>query len=281
MNYIGNKLKALRQELGLTQTEMAAGVISVSFYSKVERGLNDIGVNDFLEILHKHNVDPKEFFGNYKTKEYNREKITVLVNKFIKVAYDGNISEICKVTSELEEINPQTPFIKFIVLATRLIANTHDEKTLNNLTDDQKKEIKKIIFQKDTDENEYYRIILMANLIQIYSMDSASFFVNNMIRKYQNFSKIDKNTLLALSILMINYIDWCIKKDKKELCYDALSYLKQMPNYIELAFTKILGNYYKDLYKGKRNKAKNVLEVLTDAGYEVNATRMVNNNFQF
>lgn len=56
MNYIGDKLKNLRQQLGLTQTEMAAGVISVSFYSKVERGLNDIGINDFLEILKKHGI---------------------------------------------------------------------------------------------------------------------------------------------------------------------------------------------------------------------------------
>ena len=280
MNYIGKKLKSLRQELRLTQTEMAAGVISVSFYSKVERGLNDIGVNDFLEILQKHNISVKEFFGNYKTKEYNKEKIVILIHKFINMAYNGNTFQIKEIINELEKINPQTPFIKFTILATRLIADTHDEKTLDNLSDNQKKEIKKIIFQKDSDENEYYRIILMANLIQIYSIDNAAFFINNMIRKYQNFNKIDKKTLLALSILMINYVDWCIKKDRKELCYEALSYLKKMPNHIELAFTKILGNYYNDLCKGKRIAAKSILEVLTDAGYEVNVTRMVNNDFQ-
>ena len=51
MRYIGSKLKRLRHELGLTQTEMAAGVLSVSFYSKVERGYQVIGAEEIIEIL--------------------------------------------------------------------------------------------------------------------------------------------------------------------------------------------------------------------------------------
>lgn len=96
MNYIGKKLKSLRQELGLTQTEMAAGVISVSFYSKVERGLNDIGVNDFLDILQEHNISPQKFFEDFKTNKDSRKQVLVLMNRFINAAYGDNDLELKK-----------------------------------------------------------------------------------------------------------------------------------------------------------------------------------------
>ena len=45
---IGSTLKQLRTKLGLTQAEMAAGIISVSFYSKVERDIHVIGTIEFI-----------------------------------------------------------------------------------------------------------------------------------------------------------------------------------------------------------------------------------------
>ena len=280
MNYIGKKLKSLRQELGLTQTEMAAGVISVSFYSKVERGLNDIGVNDFLDILQKHNVSPQSFLGDYKLEKDNKRKVISLMNSFLKAAYANDDYEINSIIKLFEKIQPQTPFIKYTVLATKLIANTHDDKALKRLSNAEKSKIKKLIFRKDTDENEYYRIILMANLIQIYNVDDASFLVRNMIRKYQNFNKMDRKMLSAISALMINYIDWCMKKGRKELCHDALLYIEQLPSNMELAFIKILGKFYEDLIAGKRKEAKQILNILKESGYEVNVKRIVKINFQ-
>lgn len=39
---IGELLKQTRQSLGLTQTEMAAGIVSTSYYSKVERNIHQL-----------------------------------------------------------------------------------------------------------------------------------------------------------------------------------------------------------------------------------------------
>lgn len=39
---IGELLKQTRQSLGLTQTEMAADIVSTSYYSKVERNIHQI-----------------------------------------------------------------------------------------------------------------------------------------------------------------------------------------------------------------------------------------------
>ena len=58
---IGEALLNLRKQLGLTQTEMAANVVSTSFYSKVERNIHDIGTNDLLQILNKHQINATYF----------------------------------------------------------------------------------------------------------------------------------------------------------------------------------------------------------------------------
>ena len=275
MNYIGNKLKKLRQELGLTQTEMAAGVISVSFYSKVERGLNDIGVNDFLDILQKHDISPQKFFEDFKTNKDNRKQVLVLMNKFIKAAYGDNDLELKKIIKALELIKPKTAFIKFSLLQANLIEKTHNTNAINHLDKVQKNKIKKVIFQKDTDENEYHRIILLANIIQIYSFDEASFLINNIINRYQKVDKLDKNIMVALSVLMINYTDLCYKEKKYNLCSLPLQYVEKLPNDIELAFTKILGKYYYYLINDNKIETKNIREVLIQAGYNANVKKMV------
>ena len=241
MNYIGKKLKSLRQELGLTQTEMAAGVISVSFYSKVERGLNDIGVNDFLDILQEHNVDPKDFFNDFKSKKANKEKLVSLVNRFVTVSTEDNESEIKNIIKSFEKIKPQTPFIKFIILLARLIGETHNETAMKKLTNKQRNTIKNIIFKESYNDDEYYRILLIANLIQVYNVDEATFFVKSILRRYHDITKVDKKTEIALSVLLINYVDWCFKKKEFKLCKESLDYIKQLPDDIELAFPKILG----------------------------------------
>lgn len=275
MNYIGNKLKALRQELGLTQTEMAAGVISVSFYSKVERGLNDIGVNDFLEILQKHNVKPQKFFKSFKSEQYDQKKINTLINKFVKAANEDNDKEIKVVVQEFESIEPKTSFIKSQTLLAQMIATTHDHNALKSLTENEKRKIKKIIFQKDTDENEYLRLAIIANTIRVYSFDEASFLISNIIRRYKNVNKIDRKILSALSALMVNYTNWCIEKKQFGNCSAPLKYLRKLPATVELAFSKIIGQYYEDILNDKKNEAEKIKYMLIKAGYQTIVNKIV------
>lgn len=274
MENLGEKLKSLRLDLGLTQTEMAAGVISVSFYSKVERGLHSIGANQLLEILEQHNIDFQEFFSGLKEKNSNKEEVTELMNKFIMAANEDNDKEISEIIRRLKKIKPRTAFIKFSILQAKLIANTHDANAIKKLSYEQKAKIKKVIFQKDTDENEYYRIVLIANIIRIYNFEEATFLVKSIIRRYQLISKMGKKIELALSVLMINYINWCVEKKEYEYCTEPLAYLKKLPNIIELAFTKILGKYFEDLINNKLNDANKIREVLNSTGYSTFVRKM-------
>ena len=48
---IGEQLREIRDSLNLTQTQMCAGVVTESFYSRVENGKSEINIDDLLAIL--------------------------------------------------------------------------------------------------------------------------------------------------------------------------------------------------------------------------------------
>ena len=78
---IGQALKDTRKALGLTQTEMAAGIVSPSFYSKVERGVHDIGADELLAILNANNINYTEFFGHLKSNNLMQEDYLQEINQ--------------------------------------------------------------------------------------------------------------------------------------------------------------------------------------------------------
>ncbi len=47
---IGERLREIRDSMNLTQTEMCAGVVTESFYSRVENGKSEINIDDLLAI---------------------------------------------------------------------------------------------------------------------------------------------------------------------------------------------------------------------------------------
>ena len=105
---IGEALKEERQSLGLTQEQFTKGIISESFYSKVERGKNEIVAIDLLRILAANNISEEEFLSKLNVKEHNnvevdlkvqlldayashnKKKINMLVKKIQNAALDEN-----------------------------------------------------------------------------------------------------------------------------------------------------------------------------------------------
>ncbi|AWM74171.1 hypothetical protein DKL56_06510 [Lactobacillus apis] len=274
MNRIGSKLKKLRHDLGLTQKEMAADVISVSFYSKVERGFHDIGAEELIQILEKHGVSFQEFFAEPKKNDFNTKKLNALVNDLVKAANEDNDVEITNITNQLMQIEPQTSVTESLILQAKVISSTHSKDSLKKLSSTEKKKIKQLVFQKDIDENGYLRIVLISNVMEIYSIDELTFLIKSIIRRYQDVTKLEKEVLLALSVLMVNYIDFCLQQNKINLCKDPLNYLKKLPCIVELALTKILGKYYEDIIDGKKEEAGKIKKVLTISGYKANVERM-------
>lgn len=66
---IGKAMRALRVNLGLTQKQMVKGTkISITHYSKMEKGQNRIFVDDLIEILKARHISLSDFFSRYVDK---------------------------------------------------------------------------------------------------------------------------------------------------------------------------------------------------------------------
>ncbi len=59
---IGEQLKRERILLGITQRQMCAGIITESFYSRVENNKNEINIDDLIKILNKQHISFYDFF---------------------------------------------------------------------------------------------------------------------------------------------------------------------------------------------------------------------------
>lgn len=75
MQTIGSLLKAERLKLRLTQKQMAAGVISTSFYSKVENDINDINAKDLISILELNKISVPKFMSQVSIQQKKSESM--------------------------------------------------------------------------------------------------------------------------------------------------------------------------------------------------------------
>lgn len=81
--FIGGRLKELRRFLGLTQAEMSQGIVSESFYSRVERGARKINILDLLALLNKNGIHLKDFFNeDISSEKSSLDNISVNYDQF-------------------------------------------------------------------------------------------------------------------------------------------------------------------------------------------------------
>lgn len=96
---IGQALKSLRLHAGLTQEEMAAGIVSVSFYSKVERDIHEIDTNTLIKILSTHRFDVVEFFARVVNQDKSEG------NPYYEIESEITFAKNTKDLKKLDEIS--------------------------------------------------------------------------------------------------------------------------------------------------------------------------------
>ena len=103
---IGEALLNLRKQLGLTQTEMAANVVSTSFYSKVEKGLNRISAEDLLQLLEANQIPLWEFFSQLEGEAGRQKKWEKdLRARLMQAYYHGSQADFQELFQEVQASN--------------------------------------------------------------------------------------------------------------------------------------------------------------------------------
>lgn len=77
----GTRLKNTRMFLGLTQKEFSAGIVTESFYSRVESNQSNISMMKLIELLNYHQVPLYDFFEPAFKENIEQEAIRAFIDR--------------------------------------------------------------------------------------------------------------------------------------------------------------------------------------------------------
>lgn len=132
---IGKAMKALRVNLGLTQKQMVKGTkISITHYSKMEKGQNRIFVDDLIEILKVKHISLSDFFSRYVDKSNVLNKSESLNIAF----YSNDLDEAKRIKKDILSSKKSSVELKdrAVLIVDALSQNKKNNKNLEKVMKD-------------------------------------------------------------------------------------------------------------------------------------------------
>ncbi|MFK8243129.1 MULTISPECIES: Rgg/GadR/MutR family transcriptional regulator [unclassified Facklamia] len=244
---IGEVLRSYRRSLGLTQQEMAANVLTTSYYSKVEKGYHRISAEDLFEILDLHGIKLMSFYEKYhkndKVLEFNRRvrEITQAYNAMDTDALNRLKNQIC--VSKLP--NKEQQILMFLLKIVMAIIN----QDIDSISEQDKIEIKNKIFNLENWDD--FKLTLYANVMIIYSVDANQVMIGNILTEDLEIMNSEKQALILT--ILINFILICIYQKEFHLAYYYIEKIKNVTtrpqtNILHKMMSEFLFNYlnYRD-----------------------------------
>ncbi len=253
-------LKENRLKLGLTQKQMAEGIVSTSFYSRVEQGISRITAIDLLMILKLHGINTIDFFSQITVNVSNG---TDKEEKFIDELFIAFFSDdLYKVRQLKAEIYKDKNLSKKVKLYFKLI----EALLLHNVSSIDKK-------TKIDIKNELFNglnwsiptLKLFINSMFIYNTDEILFLVNSILNKYKNSQNEIIQKLVAS--VCINFLDLSYQNSDFTFWGKSLDFLKNLPNVPDLLMYKLLGKYYQSILNNDKNAKIQIRKSLSISGY--------------
>ncbi|GFZ26510.1 helix-turn-helix domain-containing protein [Lactobacillus corticis] len=260
---IGEKLKKIRREKGLTQKEMAADIVSVSYYAKVERGENNISADMLLALLEQHHIDIVYFFQDSTTVNTQVNMNDLMIDQLTEAYYQNDKNKLATLTNEVYRDKNQ--YSRRTYLYTKLI-ETSGNDDLSTLTSEERQEIKDKIFSQQTWTNK--NLELFCSSMRLYNFWNLSFIVNSILVKEALESNHDSDRNKVLCAILVNFIHVALENEEYDLAKNAIYKINRFPNQSELFLYKAIAKYYEAYIAKDKDSTQMYLYVLRNTGYK-------------
>lgn len=261
---VGEALKQLRSQLGLTQEQMAGGIISESYYSKVERDLHVIDAKSLIMILKVHDIDMSNFFNilrhqniSDKDKEYDlRAQIVVAQNR-------KDLKALDKIASKIHKNDVPPSFDLQRRLENAYVWITHSNE---HVSPQIKRGVKNQIMTKKWGTQTYY---LLSQSIIMFDIDTAYQLADKAFRSYEEKHFNNIYILIFVANLAINFLNcYYHYHGKREYIDRALDFLRNsLPKNDAIGINNILGTYYEALFNDDKKMIQMIIKILDKSGY--------------
>ncbi len=262
---IGEALKQERNKLSLTQSAMAADIISPSFYSKVENNLHEINVNDLLAILNVHSIDISAFFRKISTNpQIDYFDFTLFTNKILNIWHQQNIEEVSSLRKELDKYNGDDA--DFLKLQVDLLSFFLTNREKGNLPEPFLQKLRAELFKQNSWSLTSLKIFRLT--MRIYDLDQLTFFMASIMNKFSDFKGVNLEIVEVIAAISVNYLDNCYENNEFNQASNVQNYLEKMPANLTLFAYKLLGRYYQALFCKNTTELTHIRQVFIDCGYQ-------------
>ncbi|MGQ5709178.1 helix-turn-helix domain-containing protein [Lactobacillus sp. PSON] len=258
---IGEALKSIRLEHGLTQKEMVAGFTTESFYSKVEHNIHKIDAEVLLNILVANHIDLEDFFDKILSQDSKKNPYFELESQLKFVQNIKDITKLDKLAENLKNKNNIPEVFKVRLeesYAWIFHSNAHASIQL-------KKKVRRQLTKCEWNKFSY---TFLSHAIILLDIDDAYKLVDSAFKAYERDPQTDVYTLQAISQICINFLNCCYhQKAKRKYIYRASIMLKSLPANLAIGLEKIIGEYYTALLKNNKQQQKEIVKLLKLVGY--------------
>ena len=267
---VGELLKKIRLEKNLTQKEMSRGVLSVSYYSKVEKGIHRVGAEDLILILDNNDIQRTYFFNRLKKTKINIEYLEKIMPKITEAYFENDEKKMIKLKEYARIKIPNTyqnkKFIMSIIDITLATLN-NDMSLISNNT---KQILQDELFRME--EWDEFKLSLYANVLSLYPMESNIFLINSIIKSSNIYSTKEKN---IIEVILINFIGTCIEENDDEIALEYFPFLDSIRTTPENFFYQNMSIFFRNLINFRLNpkecylkKTIESIDRLNDLGME-------------
>lgn len=245
---IGNQLKNTRVLLGLTQEEFSAGVVTESFYSRVENNKSNISMNDLLKILNYHHISLYNFFATADIMQLKKGIMQAFIN------HDR------KKLSNYRSLSGSKKYQLEFKIMFAILNNKVDSLPTKTVQEAQQQLLKVGKMNEDA--------LFNVNLL-VYLVDYR--FLITLIDYLIDFTEIDEMSNFALQLLyhcLLAVLKRCYEETDQVEAEKVLNFLDKVPHSQYLFLEQLLAKGYRCLFVGKRKKLESILSVLRLTGYD-------------
>lgn len=267
---IGEALKQIRHELYLTQEQMCAGVVTRSFYAKVESGRNRISADKLTEILFEHDIDITYFYQLLRNTYSSQSKLKENdLNQKMNQTFNSGKIELIEQNYHKILLQSNSSILKLRAMIS--VANLKDEL---NLIDPKVKE--KLFVEFDEGANWMTRpdlLRLFTDTMPLWDSSDLSFFIGRLLAKVQKEHNIPE--LLQERYLRVfeNYLAVYYKKNNPIKTIDVnvqktFDYILNLEPTVHFLLYKVAAVYLQNLFLGNKEEAQKIKDEMKKYGYQ-------------
>ncbi|QNQ81450.1 helix-turn-helix domain-containing protein [Lactobacillus sp. PV034] len=262
---IGKFLYQERKKRGLTQKEFVRNIISVSQYSRVEQGQQDLRTIDFFKIININKIKLNELMTAVnEEKLVNENSDDEILKRLANAFYDRNLVEIKSIKEKYRPIKLK----ENIVLQATLMESILQDN-LKNLDPIIIKKLSQKLNEADEWTTNKVFLQLFGSSMMIFDMQRLSIYMKKIIRTYMNkISQYSFETQRRIGSICINYLGRAYQEQDQQLLTNILKLLENMSANPDMLMYKLLGKYFESLFKNDRSQSEEILEILSLSGYK-------------